>query len=420
MKKLLLVTIVALLSVSLFAELKTSGEMRTRMTLWTNWNDANDVISVKDHNLSSSEIDSRMRLKFDNSFDENLRAVLYTEVGDIQWGNADKGGAVETDGKIIEVKQAYMEYLCKQFNTKFQVGLIGWKDHRGLVLNTDLAAMTGYYTNGDHVLGVGLAKLTENDVAKDDDSDLIIVDYTYQKMFGAQVFYNRVANTDAAGMIFVDSGMWIMPWFNYKMNNLTLDLMAAYNNNSYTARVDGDEDTTVSGLAAAFNANYKDGYEVALDVLYSQGSDFNSSDKDQTGFRTIVGKYYDNGLEIWGLGTVNDSRNLFPGNSAAGFIAGGKSTGLTSFALRGAYPLTEKLTAKAAVGMVQATETPDGVDAGIGTEIDLGLKYNIYEKLDLNCAFAYGIPGDYYKDVQGANDDLENIMKVAANLGFKW
>ncbi|MDD6181541.1 MAG: hypothetical protein PUB01_05670, partial [Desulfovibrionaceae bacterium] len=53
----------------------------------------------------------RVRLQLDAVASEALSGTVYFEMGNQTWGNAKSGGALGADGKVVEVKQAYIDWI---------------------------------------------------------------------------------------------------------------------------------------------------------------------------------------------------------------------------------------------------------------------------------------------------------------------
>lgn len=420
MKKLLLVFVfVSLVCLPLMAELKTSGVMRTRMAYWKS-------LGTEEDQRSNSNIDTRLRMMLANSFDDNLKAKVQLEIGDIVWGTAPAGD-LGTDGVVIEVKHAYMEYMCKMLDMKAKVGLQGYADHRGLVLDDDLAAIMLHKNMNELSFAFGLAKLEEQHSWDDDDKDLLILNAEYDKMYGADVIFQR-QSFDTGQKNYVDTDAWIMPYANLKMDNIHIDIMAALNYGSITARNDNDDDMTNMGYAFALKAAYEDGFKLGLDFLYTSGHDYDENDPnaDTSHFNTIS-NYYANGLEIFSWGAVNDSRCCEFTNPTGFKDQNGNimPTGVMNVVVTASVPANEKVTLKAALGMVNANTAPkmaNGDDAAtaVATEINVGTTINLYESLNFDLAFAYAMLGDFYKETGIVNGDPEDLMKIVSRLQFKF
>jgi hypothetical protein len=66
----------------------------------------------------------RARLWFDFIANDNLKAVLGLEIGDIRWGQ-EGGGQLGTDGEVIEVKHAYFDFNIPNTEINIKAGLQG-------------------------------------------------------------------------------------------------------------------------------------------------------------------------------------------------------------------------------------------------------------------------------------------------------
>jgi hypothetical protein len=85
----------------------------------------------------------RARIWFDFIANENLKAVLGLEIGDIRWGQ-NGGGQLATNGKVIEVKHAYFDFNLPNTEINVKAGLqdIFIPGNLGsLVLDDDAAAL---------------------------------------------------------------------------------------------------------------------------------------------------------------------------------------------------------------------------------------------------------------------------------------
>ncbi len=63
------------------------------------------------------EARQRVRLQLDAVASEALSGTVFFEMGDTLWGKAD-GGALGADGKIVEVKRAYIDWMVPQTDLK--------------------------------------------------------------------------------------------------------------------------------------------------------------------------------------------------------------------------------------------------------------------------------------------------------------
>ena len=65
----------------------------------TGYNNREDTFSAR----------QRQRIQVDAKASETLSGTLFFEIGDVVWGQASTGGALGADGRIIEIKNAYLD-----------------------------------------------------------------------------------------------------------------------------------------------------------------------------------------------------------------------------------------------------------------------------------------------------------------------
>lgn len=160
----------------------------------------------------------------------------------------------------------------------------------------------------------------------------------------------------------------------------------------------GAADVDHTGLGVYLDVGYKYGPgEIGALYAWFKGDD-GSDATDDKDFTTSGGDYYplvlfqDEGVAIPGLVSP-----LYGSNNTANFW---------QLAFWWDHSLTEDLLLHAAYGYFAVNELnaaqvkADGseYDKSIGSEIDIGLRYNIMQNLTYTAIFGYFIPGDYIKD----------------------
>ena len=65
----------------------------------------------------------RVRLQMDAVASEYLSGTVYFEIGDQTWGHARSGGALGADGKVVEVKNAYIDWTIPETDWKVRMGI---------------------------------------------------------------------------------------------------------------------------------------------------------------------------------------------------------------------------------------------------------------------------------------------------------
>lgn len=113
----------------------------------------------------------RLRTQVDIIASESLKGVLFLEIGDQNWGRASQGASLGTDGTVVEVRYAYVDWVVPETDLKVRMGL------QPLVLPSFVA--------GSQVL--------------DQDGAGIVLSYDFNEMVGASLFWNRLENDNGKG-----------------------------------------------------------------------------------------------------------------------------------------------------------------------------------------------------------------------------
>ena len=79
----------------------------------TGWNGSKDAF----------EATQRIRLQLDAVASESLSGTVYFEIGDTTWGQTSSGGALGADQTIIELKQAYIDWMIPETDAKVRMGI---------------------------------------------------------------------------------------------------------------------------------------------------------------------------------------------------------------------------------------------------------------------------------------------------------
>lgn len=119
---------------------------------------ANYMQKNKDNKQNSSDVfkaTQRVRLQMDAVASEALSGTVFFEIGDQKWGDASKGGALGADGKMVEIKRAYIDWLVPQTALKFRMGLQGLTLPNvaggSAIFDDDVAGISANYTFNDNV-----------------------------------------------------------------------------------------------------------------------------------------------------------------------------------------------------------------------------------------------------------------------------
>ncbi len=105
------------------------------------------------------EARQRVRLQLDAVASENLSGTVFFEIGDTVWGQSNTlyggGGTLGTDGVIVEVKRAYLDWIVPGTDLRVRMGLQGWYlpgfTFGNAILMEDGAGISAAYKFNDNV-----------------------------------------------------------------------------------------------------------------------------------------------------------------------------------------------------------------------------------------------------------------------------
>ena len=137
------------------------------------------------------EARQRVRLQLDAVASEALSGTVFFEMGDQIWGQDSTGGALGADGRVVELKRAYIDWMVPQTDLKVRMGIQG-------------LALPSFTTNASQIF--------------DDDVAAISLNYQFNENVGLTAFWARPYN-DNAGYKSSDAGS--TKWDNY-MDNMDM------------------------------------------------------------------------------------------------------------------------------------------------------------------------------------------------------
>jgi hypothetical protein len=382
------------------------------------------------------------------------------------------GGALGADRINLETKNVYLWFKLPNTPLDFTVGMQNQTDaYAGLLWGA--ADMAGIFINGKFepvTFTLGWAKLYENNTAKTDDSTLYVLSGkfapTKDLKIGGHFYYlqddtqtdTSVTVINPVGNLPTDVGAG--PFFKRKVYTLGTDVVfnagpatisgfALYqwgDFRDYTS-VTTLKSVDISGFAldARLDMNAGPG-KLFVEGLYISGGD-NTADKYKSivtlsdvnaspGGNSAFGRT-DMLILLFNNDTINCSQSLV-GSAAVpaanGFTSPGNAgRGIWHLATGYTMPLGAKLTSKVGLGYLSATEmlktdqngshttgtlqtTRKG--AGMGTEINANVNYNIMKGLDFGLYGAYVWLGDYYKSNNSSLSDPDNPWETHMRLNY--
>ncbi|MDR0816042.1 MAG: outer membrane homotrimeric porin, partial [Desulfovibrio sp.] len=103
---------------------------------------------------------SRVHLQLHAVASEALSGTVFFEIGDIVWGKASTGGALGADGTIVEVKNAYLDWMLPGSNTKVRMGIQSLRlpsfTTGSNILGDDVAGIVASHKFNDNVSVTGM------------------------------------------------------------------------------------------------------------------------------------------------------------------------------------------------------------------------------------------------------------------------
>ncbi|MEQ2652958.1 outer membrane homotrimeric porin [Desulfovibrio piger] len=114
-----------------------------------------DVDNKKRHHEDTFNAGQRVRLQLDAVASESLSGTVFFEIGDQMWGNAESGAALGADGKVVKVKNAYIDWMVPNTDLKLRMGLqaVAMPNVAGgsAIMDGDAAAVVASYQFNDNV-----------------------------------------------------------------------------------------------------------------------------------------------------------------------------------------------------------------------------------------------------------------------------
>lgn len=125
------------------------------------WLDNGDYTSMDDDGASDDDFSAsqRFRTQIDIIASEALKGVVFFEIGNTVWGRAgttDQGGALGADGRTVEVRRSYIDWIVPNTDLKVRMGIQGLSLPGAVapsspVFDDDVAGLTLSYAINDMV-----------------------------------------------------------------------------------------------------------------------------------------------------------------------------------------------------------------------------------------------------------------------------
>ena len=208
---------------------------------------------TKTNNQDQFGASQRVRLQLDAVASEALSGTVYFEIGDQNWGKSDEGGALGADGRVVEVKNAYIDWLIPQTEVRLRMGIqtttLPNVAGGSAVMDADAAALTANYKFNDNV---GLTFMWARPVNDNFSNNYIDLNNNQSSTEKA----NYLDNLDLfmLSMPLSFDGVDVTPWVMYGMRGKNaLRGLEAVNNAEPWSTNDGNLGLTLPGLTPGFN-----------------------------------------------------------------------------------------------------------------------------------------------------------------------
>jgi hypothetical protein len=242
-----------------------------------------------------------------------------------------------------------------------------------------------------------------------------------------EIPYFNIWVKDRFGKIHVANEFGIVPFGHYTRYNTPWPAGTTYQDVEADMAISNHFEVEVD-LAPA---------KVGFSFVYSAGDDPNTPDKLEGGFRQRldIDRAYNPCLILWndnymtwmGGGTSNDSQTGMLRGNAGSFGVGTWAQNVWMYQLRGGYKITPKLNLDTSFTYAYADKKPthnnrpvstggrEFLSKKYGSELDVTLKYKIYDNLEYMIGAGYLWTGDYFKGTD-ATVKLSNNYLVTHKL----
>ena len=282
------------------------------------------------------EARQRVRLQLDAVASEALSGTVFFEIGDQFWGKGNDGGALGADGKVVELKRAYIDWMVPQTDLKVRMGIQGlalpaFTTNASQIFDDDVAAVTLNYQFNENVALTAMWARPYND------------NYTGTD----RVNYQDNMDLFALMVPLTFDGVKVTPWAMYGMAGANTNFLtstspyARYINNGFK----GEDTTTGKAYGSMFWAGLPisltlwDPLNVELDInygyvesmgryqaeRYGSAADFRMGDTKREGWlvKALVEYKMDWGTPgIFGWYASGDDGNVKNGSERLPSIAG--------------------------------------------------------------------------------------------------
>ncbi len=446
MKKLITIGLIAMFAFSslMAFEMKWGGTARVRGGIVQNagWDKDASTTSWKSQ---------RIRLFMTGEAENGVKFVIRSK-----WTNGDVGGSnfKKTVNNGVTIDRAYIVIPDAFAGFTLQAGKLPFYLKNGLIVDDNQPGMYASRMFGDIYFGFGGFTMSEDnsDVSFIADADSDSDNGTYGDGKASDDSHGWVASVSKSnvgpGTVGLDVAVqtntkpdefvfdattggcainsntnysasnvfWVSPWYSLSMNDLNVTINPVFMSGSFEANDAGKaankKDLDGSIMALSVKPSYKLGEtSISADILYISG--VAKDDQDENfGWRNMS-SFYCQGLDWFG------SANSIDNYGDVGNVV--DAYGQTAVAVYADQPILSNLTAHLGLGYVMTSEDVEygdnKKDNVLGTEIDLGVAWNVKENVTWKVTGVYVMPGD--ATLQGSDKD-EAITALNSYLEYSF
>ena len=400
----------------------------------------------------------RWRPTWDAKISDDVSMHMQLNIGHIQ-GNTSNVRYVPnpedaTGDPAVSLRHAVLMFTTPEIGGKFAAGLVPVSDKFGDTLfssdwdfNPLTLAWFGKIGGADVRLATG--KLMENDSQKDDDVDAYVVDVDFPMgeghNIGGSIYVVRsgdgITTLDDLGDSATENYIGIRA--SHKMDMVKLSGFILWNTGTIKNCIDAAAGGVCSGLAAVGKDVDNSGYAIKLEgtaplgpanvglmfITASGDKDFGATDSagsfitpmtliGHTGYWGYTGKLNVQGPTDTG---IDNPLNI---DGAAYSTGSGVGYGIMTLQVKADFPIMDRLTGYAAIGIFQHMDVPSGSEKSIGTDIYVQGKYNVAQNLNLEAGLDYASIGKKNEAYLDSSDALvtkdNNITLLFARLQLEY
>ena len=300
------------------------------------------------------EARQRVRLQLDAVASEALSGTVFFEMGDQIWGQDSTGGALGADGKVVELKRAYIDWMVPQTDLKVRMGIQGialpsFTTNASQIMDDDVAAISLNYQFNENVGLTAFWARPYNDNAG----------YYKNSDFGGTQYKNYMDNMDMFAVLLplTFDGVKVTPWVMYAaMGPGMLDTNGKTGKDFAVSSFGNAWNRAASGMTSGFfgtdpvssygnafwagvtgEVTYWDPFRIAWDVNYGSASYDNEKMNREGWLASLLLEYkLDWGTPgLYGWYGSGDDSNPKNGSERMPVVSANGNNGFSNFAFNG-------------------------------------------------------------------------------------